>query len=294
MVFILFLFASWLAGSMMNFQFRPGEGADWDIGLAGPLLAIILFGMPVFIFWRARTRIFFIIFSAGLFFLVTPFFFDALRALVVGLTVTGIVMVFIAFKKGYISKKKAGLLIGATVGSGGGLFFWFMIAETGRRDGFMSGVLEDTGSLFGGTGFLMLILISIFAVGFFLYQKYEIFELFDFGDKEKDKKEIERDISSTVDKAIQDLIKGKDIRATIMECYNQMSLILEKRGIRDEKHMTPREFENTAIENLDVETSKISQIREIFELAKYSSHKLTEKDKERVIEDLEALRDDLG
>jgi len=296
LIFILFLFASWLAGSMMNFHFRAGEGGGWDVAFIGPFTAIILFAIPIVIFWRARTRVFFIIFSAGLFFIITPVFFDALRAIIVGLVIVGLFLVIIAFKKGYISKKKAGLLIGVTVGTGGSIFYWFMTAETDGERGVISDIWEEAGFTFGdfeGPGIFMLILISVFGLGFFLYQKYDLSRLFDFEDDGEDKKEIESDVSSAVDKAIRDLLEGKDIESTIMECYNQMSIILEEKGIRDEKHMTPREFENAAIENLDVTTSKISRIREIFELAKYSSHRLKEKDKERVIGDLEALRDEL-
>ncbi|MFW5946777.1 MAG: DUF4129 domain-containing protein [Candidatus Natronoplasma sp.] len=301
LIFILFLFASWLAGSMMNFQFEAGEGGGWDISFIGPFITIILFAIPVAIFWRARTKIFFIIFSAGLFFIITPVFFQALTVLILGITVSGVTLIFIAFKKGYLSKKKAGALIGVTSAFGGSIFYWLISTPSNTRGGMTSGdessfalwedILPGLGHL-EGPGLFMLILISLFAVGFFFYQKYDLYEL--FMKEEEDEKEIESDVSSAVDKAIRDLLEGKDIRATIMECYNQMSLILEEKGIRDEKHMTPREFEKAADENLDVTTSKISRIRKIFEQAKYSSHKLKEKDKETVIEDLEALRDELG
>lgn len=284
---------------MMNFQFQPEEGGSWDISFIGPFITILIFAIPAFIFWRARTRVFFLIFSVALFWLIAPIFFQALTALIVILTLTGIILTGVAFKKGYISKKMTGLLFSMMFGLGGGIFYWIGVSGdaggTRARPG--EGILPwgETETLFselGGPGIFMLVLISVFGVGFFLYQKYELFELFELRDKD-DKKEIERDVSSAVDKAIRDLIEGKDIKSTIMGCYNQMSLILEEKGIRDEKHMTPREFEKTAVENLDVTTSKISRIREIFELAKYSAHKLEEKDKERVIQDLEALRDEL-
>ena len=295
MIFILFLFASWLAGSMMNFQFGAGEGGSWDISFIGPFVTILIFAVPVFIFWRARTRIFFLIFSVALFWIITPVFFQALTALIVGFTIIGIVLTGVVFKKGYISKKMAALLMGTMGGIGGGIFY--LIAISGDNGGAVrpgEGILpwEEIFEGYVGPGIFILISIAVFGIGFFLYQKYELYEIFKMKDKD-DKKKIEKDVSSAVDKAIRDLLEGKDIESTIMECYNQMALILEERGIRDEKHMTPREFEKNAIENLDVKTSKISRIREIFELAKYSSHRLEEKDKERVIEDLEALRDEL-
>ncbi|MEF8873588.1 MAG: DUF4129 domain-containing protein [Candidatus Thermoplasmatota archaeon] len=285
---------------MMNFQFTAGEGGSWDISFIGPIIPIIIFAIPVFIFWRARTRIFFLIFSVALFWIIAPVFFQAITVLIIGLAFVGIVLVLLAFKRGYISKKKAGALAVVMAGLGGGIFYWLMSTDGGSaetRPG--EGILPwgENGSLLGDLqvpGLFILILISLFAVGFFFYQKYDLFELFGFMEDEDEKKELERDISSTVDKAIRDLLEGKDIESTIMECYNQMSLILEKRGIKDEAYMTPREFEEAANENLDITTSKISRIREIFELAKYSSHKLKQEDKEKVIEDLEALKEELG
>ncbi len=281
---------------MMNFQFQPGEGATWDISFIGPFITILIFAIPVFIFWRARTRVFFLMFSVALFWIITPVFFEALTALIIVFTLTGVVLTGVAFKKGYISKKMTALLFSMMVGVGGGIFYWIGISGNGRATRPGEGILPWEETLFGelgGPGIFMLVLISVFGVGFFIYQKYDIFDMFDLKVKEKDKKEIEKDVSSAVDRAIRDLLEGKDIKDTILECYNQMSLILEEKGVRDEKHMTPREFENAANENLDVTTSKISRIREIFELAKYSSHKLEEEDKERVINDLEALRDEL-
>jgi len=282
----------------MNFQFVPGEGGDWDLSMIGPFFTIMLFAIPVLIFLRARTRIFYIMFGAALFWIITPVFFQAITVLLVGLAIAGFILVFVALKKGYISKKMAGLLTGVTTAFGGGIFYWIM-STPDNGDGLISSeslLPDDIGFLpefIEGPGLFMLAMIALFAFSFFLYQRYELFGLLDFGKEEEEEKEIESDVSSAVDKAIRDLLEGKDIKPTIMECYGQMSNILEERGIRDEKHMTPREFEKSANDKLDVTTTKISRIREIFELAKYSTHRLEEEDKERVIEDLEALRDEL-
>jgi len=299
LLFILFLFGAWVAGSMMDFRGGMGENGGVDIGFIGPIIPLIIFAIPVFIFWRARTRIFFLIFSIALFWIIAPIFFQAVTVLIIGLAFVGIILVLVALKKGYISKKKAGALAGVMLGIGGGILYWFITAEgdpTGTRPGEGIFTWGENGTVIGDLripGVFILVLISIFALGFFIHQKYDLFEMFGFPDKEEEQKTLEKDMSSTVDKAIRNLLEGKDTKATIMECYNQMALILEERGIKDEAHMTPREFEEAAKENLDITTSNISQIREIFELAKYSSHKLKERDKDRVIEDLESLRDEL-
>jgi len=287
----------------MNFQFAAEEGEALEFALIGPLTAVLIFGIPIYIFWRARTRIFFLLFIGGLFFIITPIFFQALTAMVFGFTFIGLILISVAFKKGYISKFKAGGLFAFTVGVGVTILYLLMRTPEEGKNGMFEGVVELTPSIFGeegalwggfgGPGFFMLILISIFAIGFVLYQKFELYHLFELSDKEEEEKSMESDISSTVDKAISELHEGKDIKETIMRCYQRMSTILEEEGIKNEDYMTPREFEKVANENLDVATSKISSIREIFELAKYSSHRLEEREKERVLEDLEALRDEL-
>ncbi len=112
--------------------------------------------------------------------------------------------------------------------------------------------------------------------------------------QEDTKEEIEEDISSTVDTAIKDLHTGKDVRSSIMRCYQKMCNILEESGISNEKSMTPREFRTHADEKLGVSTSRIDDLTDLFEEARYSSHSLSERDRDRALNNLKALKKGLG
>jgi len=304
LILVLFLVGSWLAGMMMGFH-EPAEGEEWDVSSVAPFTFLVVFAIPIFIFWRARTKIFYLMFAAALFWVVTPVFFEALTFILVTLVLIALIFNFIAFKKGYISKKKAAAVFGGTIVFGAAIFFYVWVAgedaiQPGGRtipEHFSDGISyifpwEELGG-FAQPGIIIFSLIIVFGVAFFLSTRYDLHRLFAKSERKDKGKEIEEDISSTVDKTLEDLRKGKDTRKTIMKCYQRMSMIFEEKGIRDEDYMTPREFEEIADENLDVTTSKISRIRESFELAKYSTHELGEKEKEKVISDLEALRDEL-
>ncbi len=285
----------------MNFQFDdPEEGLDGGVQIVGPVTAILIFGLPVFIIWKTRTKIFLLMFIGGLFWIITPFFFEGLTVLLLGIIILGLLLVLLAFKKGYINKKKAILLFALTGGLGGTVFYLFVIAPGGYAAGRGNGEsLIDLPSIFAldrignllQEGLLVLILISIFAIGFFIYNKFDLYQIFE--QTQTEEKDIEQDISSAVDDTLQDLYKGNNIESTIMRCYQRMSMILEDKGVKDEKYMTPRELEKAANEILDVPISKISRIIDIFELVKYSEHSIDEKDKLKVVDDLKALRDEL-
>ncbi len=304
LILVLFLIGSWLAGMMMGFH-EPAEGEEWDASSVAPFTFLVIFAIPIFIFWKARTKIFYLMFVAALFWVITPVFFEALTFILVTLVVIALIFNIIAFKKGHISKKMAAVVFGGTTAFGAAIFFyiWYAGEEAAEPGGktipehFSDGISyifpwEGLGD-FAQPTIIILSLIVIFAVSFFVYTRYDLSRLFKRSEKKDKGKEIEKDISSAVDKTLEDLRSGKDVRKTIMKCYQQMSMIFEEKGVRDEDYLTPREFEEIADENLEVTTSKISRIRESFELAKYSTHELGEEEKEKVISDLEALRDEL-
>ncbi|MEF8832651.1 MAG: DUF4129 domain-containing protein [Candidatus Thermoplasmatota archaeon] len=259
----------------------------WDIGFATTWLSLILiFAVPAFIFYKARTRIFFLLFSGALFWLTTPILYHVLTGLYLGLIILGFVLITVAFWKGYINKKILFGLYGIMISIGVAAFYFFFRGSEGRAN--LGPPVSEGGPNYS---VYLFILISIFAIGFFIYRRYDISALTDYFEEEEES--IESEISSTVESAISEIYEGKDIESTIMKCYEHMCLILEEQGVSDEEYLTTREFEKVANDTLDVPTSNISRIREIFELARYSSHELREKDKDEVIKDLKALKEEL-
>ena len=151
------------------------------------------------------------------------------------------------------------------------------------------GYIETT---FGGYGTLILMILIGGILAFLLIQR--VIPLVKYtSEKKEDEKELEEQLTSTMDKAVTELRKGKDVHSTILRCYQKMCLILEEKGAKNLECMTPREFELQAVKTLDVSTSKLKEIREVFELAKYSNYRLGEKERNRAVKALKELREEL-
>lgn len=303
--FILFLAAAWLIGSMMNFQYDT-SATKVDLSFLPIIVTVTPFIMVSIIFYKGRTPMFLFLFSFALFWIITPVFFNSLTVLYFGVILLGSVLLFLALKRGYISSKKVAMMSGFLIWLGGLLFYFYydvyyealLRYATGSpkepteiKEG-VTYLWDKTGvsvESVGGPGIFILVMISILALGFFTYQKLGPVYLSD-SIKGDDEEEMESEISSTVDRAITELHEGKDVESTILRCYQRMCLILEEEGVENEDFMTPREFEMIATKKLSVPTSEISNIRGVFELAKYSSHQLSEKKKNRVLKDLKSLK----
>ncbi len=109
---------------------------------------------------------------------------------------------------------------------------------------------------------------------------------------DKNKEELEESLSSTLDKAISGLDKGDEVRSTIIRCYKEMSRLLEEKGAKNESFMTPREFKNQTIDEVPMFKKIISEITFLFEEARYSPHRLKEKDRDIVLSHLKKLKEE--
>ncbi len=103
--------------------------------------------------------------------------------------------------------------------------------------------------------------------------------------------DIEDSLSSTLDRAIVGLSDGEDVRSTIINCYREMSQILEESGAKNDKFLTPREFKDESIENISAPRNIISEITYLFEEARYSPHKLGEDKRKRALRQLKRLKE---
>ncbi len=101
------------------------------------------------------------------------------------------------------------------------------------------------------------------------------------------------DISSDFENIRNELMGGEGVRIAIINSYKNMMNIFEKRGIKFEPSMTSREFMNYAMTNFDVSDEIISDITNLFEEARYSSHELDELYREQALNDLKKLEEEL-
>ena len=111
---------------------------------------------------------------------------------------------------------------------------------------------------------------------------------------EEDKETRSTDnISSEFENIRDELKESKDVRKAIINVYKNMMKIFEKEGIKFEPSMTSREFMNYAMTNFDVSDETISDITNLFEEARYSSHELDEPYREQAFKDLKKLEAEL-
>ncbi len=234
--------------------------------------------------------------------MISPYIFLRYGFLWPGLIIVTIVLMTLLYIKGY---KDRGLPAFAVVLIGAGILIFIATVfgggdlipiETGGNGEAPSLPWDDPGTMiettFGGSGnFLLIILVAIILIFLTIQKIIPLLDTWRSGEEEDE--HIEEDISSTVDKALSDLYEGKDVESTVLRCYQKMCFILKKRGVKDTEFTTPREFEKRAIKNLKVPSSNISEIRKVFEEAKYSTHKLGDEERNRAVEALKKLRHEL-
>jgi len=305
---ILFLFASWCIGVVMTTSPTIGEGeidvtsAAGYAGYARPILIVLLIIVPASLYMKGRTPAFLAIVSSlvammvGTYIiLLIGFSWSLLMILLV------IIICAIAIWKAFIEENMSSYLAGIVI-VGAALFAVVMLGGVGEV------IVEDiaadreppsiswddpTGDIesgFGSIGNFVLVLLigGILAV-------LVILKLIPMvRSTEEEEKGVEDQLSSTVDKAVTELREGKDVHSTILRCYQRMCMILEEEGAKNFEFMTPREFEKQALSTLDLKTQTVSEIRKVFELAKYSNHRLGEEERDRSVEALKDLRRELG
>jgi len=111
----------------------------------------------------------------------------------------------------------------------------------------------------------------------------------DYSDIERDTQEVAQTIQRTIDA----LAGGSDTRATVIRCYTDMCKVMAKYGVKEEEHLTPREFQKLAIDNLPVPEGQMGALVDIFEEARYSHHNLGDVDSKRALSALEAVKSTL-
>ena len=109
----------------------------------------------------------------------------------------------------------------------------------------------------------------------------------------KDQQLEKENISSDFEDIRSKLIGRTDVRDAIIKAYKNMTNIFEKEGIGFEPSMTSREFMNYAMKYLDVSDETISDITNLFEEARYSSHELDEAYRDQALKDLKKLEEEL-
>lgn len=99
-----------------------------------------------------------------------------------------------------------------------------------------------------------------------------------------------RAAAQLVRRAMDELELGGDVRGAILQCFQQFCALLAGKGIADQEALTPRELSLLAVERLRVSTAEADALTSLFEVARYSDHRLGEADRERALGSLERIR----
>jgi hypothetical protein len=102
-----------------------------------------------------------------------------------------------------------------------------------------------------------------------------------------------KEMVRTIQHAIDTLAKGTDARSTVIRCYRDLCRIMEKHGVKEEVHLTPREFEDLALEKLPISKEHLHNLVRVFEEARYSKHTMSTKESVRARACLEHVKNDL-
>ena len=85
-----------------------------------------------------------------------------------------------------------------------------------------------------------------------------------------------KELANIFNYAAEMLSSGDEYRRAIFECYENLCLILKKRGFLRRDFETVREFEIAIRKALPISEESLISLDRIFEEARYSSHKLGE------------------
>ena len=104
---------------------------------------------------------------------------------------------------------------------------------------------------------------------------------------------VEEELSAVVSDAIDDLRREADPRRAVIAAYARMERALGRHGHPRDPSEAPFEYLARILVTLRVRAAAVSDLTELFERAKFSTHEIDRPMKERAIAALVSVRDDL-
>ncbi|MFL5917705.1 MAG: DUF4129 domain-containing protein [Gaiellaceae bacterium] len=102
-----------------------------------------------------------------------------------------------------------------------------------------------------------------------------------------------REMVSAIETTIDDLRGERDARRAVIAAYAQMEHVLARHGLGRDRAEAPLEYLARVLRDLDVRDDSVGDLTALFEYAKFSRHEIDATMKERAIDALVAVRDDL-
>jgi len=104
---------------------------------------------------------------------------------------------------------------------------------------------------------------------------------------------VEEELAGALGSTIDDLRAERDARRAVIAAYANMERILASHGFARGRSELPYEYLARVLQLLQVRESAVRSLTELFEYAKFSRHQIDNAMKDRAIESLAAVREDL-
>jgi len=138
------------------------------------------------------------------------------------------------------------------------------------------------------TNNMVLVIISLLMGIIFAYFLIKIYE------RKEEKVEIKKSTVVThIDKAIYKAKITGGVKSAILLAYKEMEKMMKEQGVEDKEYYTPREFREFALEKLRISEKPVNTLTNLFEIARYSKHEMTENHRKLAIEALEEIKNEI-
>jgi branched-subunit amino acid ABC-type transport system permease component len=104
---------------------------------------------------------------------------------------------------------------------------------------------------------------------------------------------VEEELAAAIGSTIDDLRNERDARRAVIAAYASMESILASHDLARNGPEAPYEYLARVLHMLDVRESAVRSLTELFEYAKFSDHEIDRTMKDRAIESLVAVKEDL-
>lgn len=99
----------------------------------------------------------------------------------------------------------------------------------------------------------------------------------------------EEQLAETVEEAVRSLRHGLAVEGAVVECWRRLEQLAADTGIRRRPAQTSQEFTVEVLSRTDAGPRHLARLGDLYRQAVFSTHTLTDDDRERAIASLEAL-----
>lgn len=130
---------------------------------------------------------------------------------------------------------------------------------------------------------LIVLLLGIVSASIILNLKLQSSSIVSSFDEETDLEKQRESVADILDSAIDGLRQGGEYRKTVLQCYRKICEILEQKSKISGELLTAREFESAVSVKLKMYSPYLSQMTDIFEVARYSDREVTKAEADSAI-----------